>query len=171
LCLNSLEICDDLIHEIIVVDDASPDDAKEEARRPKVTLIESATNDGFAKSCNKGYKASTGQVVLFLNSDTVVPRSGLLKLVEGLLESGSIGAAGPMSNNIGYYQRIPTTYTSLENLDNFAADLAESNFESRDVEMLVGFALAVRRTVLTEIGCFDEQFPLECLKIPTFATA
>ncbi|HLO97997.1 MAG TPA: glycosyltransferase [Fimbriimonas sp.] len=160
MCLDSLEASQDLIHELIVVDDASPDDAPSAAEREGVILLNNEQNEGFAKTCNKGFETSTGDVILFLNSDTVVPRSGLIKLIEGLLESGSIGAAGPMSNNVGYHQRISPTYSSLETLDNFAADLAGVETESRDVEILVGFALAVRRSVLSEVGAFDERFPV-----------
>ncbi len=160
LCLDSLKASQDLIHELIVVNDASPDDAKEAAKQDRVILIENETNQGFAKTCNGGFEASTGEVILFLNSDTVVPRVGLIKLIEGLMESGSIGAAGPMSNNVGYHQRITSTYTSLDTLDNFAADLAETTQETKNVEILVGFALAVRRSVLGEVGTFDERFPI-----------
>ncbi len=159
-CLDSLEKCQDLIHELIVVDDASPDDAPEEAKRKNVVLVASEANLGFAKTCNRGFETSTGEVILFLNSDTIVPRPGLIKLIEGLTKSGSIGAAGPMSNNVGYHQRIPPTYTSLDTLDNFAADLAETQTEDRDVEILVGFALAIRRATLNEVGAFDERFPV-----------
>lgn len=158
MCLDSLEKSQDLIHELIVVDDASPDDAKEAAKRSSVILIENETNQGFGKTCNKGFEASTGEVVLFLNSDTVVPRVGLLKLIEGLMESGSIGASGPMSNNVGYHQRVSPTYTSLDTLDNFAADLASTSGDDQDVEILVGFAIAIRRSVLAEVGLFDERF-------------
>lgn len=158
MCLESLKASQDLIHETIVVDDTSPDDAAEVARRFAVTLIQNEENLGFGRTCNRGLEASTGEVVLFLNSDTIVPRTGLIKLIEGLMESGSIGAAGPMSNNVGYHQRISPTYTSLDTIDLFAADLAASPAKSRDVEILVGFALAVRRTVLDEIGAFDDRF-------------
>jgi glycosyltransferase involved in cell wall biosynthesis len=47
-----------------------------------------------------------------------------------------------------------------EILDMFAEDLALSEREDRDTGMLVGFALAVRRSVLEEVGLFDERFGL-----------
>ncbi|MBI1331446.1 MAG: glycosyltransferase [Armatimonadetes bacterium] len=158
LCLQSLEKCADLIHETIVVDDLSPDNAASVAEEFNVILVKNETNLGFGLTCNKGVEASTGDVILFLNSDTVVPRTGLVKLTLGLMESGSIGAAGPMSNNVGYHQRIAPTYTTLGTLDLFAADLAQSGAGSRDVEILVGFALAVRKSVLNEVGLFDDRF-------------
>ena len=159
LCLESLANSQDLIHETIVVDDASPDDAPKVAEGFEfATVIRSETNEGFAATCNKGLAASTGEVILFLNSDTVVPRAGIIRLIETLMESGTVGAAGPLSNNVGYYQRIEPTYTSLDALDLFAEDLAISGREDKDVEMLVGFALAVKRSVLDELGAFDSRF-------------
>ena len=158
ICLQSLDKCKDLIHETIVVDDVSPDNARQIAESFDVTLLKNETNQGFGKTCNRGVEASSGDVIFFLNSDTIVPRTGLIRLIEGLMESGSIGAAGPMSNNVGYHQRISPTYTTLDTLDLFAADLAETGDTGRDVEILVGFALAVRKSVLNEVGLFDERF-------------
>ncbi len=158
LCLESLSKCQDLLHETIVVDDASPDNAAKVAEEFPVTLIRNEDNLGFGRTCNRGFENSTGDIVFFLNSDTIVPRAGLIRLIEELTESGSIGATGPMSNNVGYHQMISPTYTSLDTLDLFAADLAESGKVGRDVEILVGFALAVRRSVLNEVGLFDERF-------------
>jgi GT2 family glycosyltransferase len=46
-------------------------------------------------------------------------------------------------------------------LDAFSDDFALSARENKDVEMLVGFALAVRRSVLEAIGGgFDTRFGL-----------
>jgi GT2 family glycosyltransferase/predicted Zn-dependent protease len=163
-CLDSLAKIQDLFYEVIVVDDASPDSAAEVAGEfGFVTLLKNETNKGFAGTCNGGYSESSGDVVFFLNSDTIVPRPGLIRLVEGLMESGTVGVAGPVSNNVGYYQQVKPTYTDLKTLDLFAEDLALSEREDRDVEMLVGFALAVRRSVIEEVAeeegkAFDERF-------------
>ena len=159
LCLESLGKIKDLLYETIVVDDASPDDSAEIASSfDFVTLLTNESNQGFAATCNKGLASSSGEVILFLNSDTIVPRAGLIRLIETLNESIGVGAAGPMSNNVGYYQRLDPTYTSLENIDAFAEDLALSSGEDRDVEMLVGFALAIKRSVLDVIGNLDTRF-------------
>jgi GT2 family glycosyltransferase/Tfp pilus assembly protein PilF len=160
-CLDSLDACRDLLHEVIVVDNASPDRAAELVEaRSNVALLRNETNQGFAAACNQGWQASTGDVVVFLNSDTVVPRAGLEQLTETLLSSGSVGAAGPLTNRSGHLQQIDPTYTSLENLDLFAQDFAQRPAEDEDCDMLVGFCLAVKRSVLDELGGFDERFGL-----------
>jgi len=158
-CLESLAVFTDLIHEVIVVDDCSPDRAPCVAEGfDFVTLISNETNLGFAATCNHGEEICTGDIVLYLNSDTVVPRSGLIRLIESLLVSPIIAAAGPVSNNTGHHQQIESTYQSLETMPLFADDLADSDLDDRDVDMLVGFALAVKRSVLKEVGGFDTCF-------------
>lgn len=162
-CLSSLEKCIDLLHEVFVVDNGSPDNAAQVAQGfGFVELIRNETNEGFAKASNQGLAASSGEVVLFLNSDTVVPRAGLEALLVALMASGSIGAAGPLTNECGHSQRVDPTYTSLDNLDRFAQDFAARDADDYNApaDMLVGFCLAVRKSVLNEVGGFDETFGL-----------
>jgi GT2 family glycosyltransferase/tetratricopeptide (TPR) repeat protein len=157
--LSSLESCRDLLHETIVVDDVSPDDAPElVADFPFARLVQNEVNLGFAGTCNAGYARSTGDVVVFLNSDTQVPRAGLVRLVESLMRDASIGAAGPYTSYSGGEQMLPPTYTDLANMPAFARDFAYRGAEDRDVPMLTGFCLAVRRTALEDVGPFDERF-------------
>jgi GT2 family glycosyltransferase len=177
-CLKSLSGVSDLICDLVVVDNASPDNAATIAKdvialscghMNKHKIIRNETNLGFAHACNQGFAATTGDIVLFLNSDTIVPRAGLIRLLEALTSSGSIAAAGPYTNYSGHVQQIAPTYTSLDTLDLFANDFANHSAGARqqeafppvlDVDMLTGFCLAVKRKVLDEIGGFDERFGL-----------
>ena len=162
LCLDSLKACGNLLCEIIVVDNASPDDAALEATsREGVQVLRNDCNRGFAAACNQGAAIATGDVLLFLNSDTVVPRAGLICLLESLQRSGSIAAAGPYTNRAGHGQQISPTYTSLDTLDLFASDFAQRALEDTDTDMLVGFCMAVRTSAWKEVGGhFDERFGL-----------
>src|SRR5205807_4266360 len=88
-CLDSLFNLSQLIDEIIVVDNASSDQSIEAAlgsqlwskyggahgeilanSDPKVRLIRLPDNRGFATACNIGFRESSGDIVVFLNSDT-----------------------------------------------------------------------------------------------------
>lgn len=71
-CLRALERQTDRNFEIIVVDNGSTDGSVEAIRRdfPKVKLIETGANLGFAEGCNVGIAASTGEWVATLNPDT-----------------------------------------------------------------------------------------------------
>ncbi|MCH7903466.1 MAG: glycosyltransferase [Armatimonadetes bacterium] len=160
-CLESLSKCADLVHEVIVIDNASPDDCLRVRQDfDFVVGVENDENLGFSKACNQGFGESTGDIVLFLNSDTIVPRSGLIRLIEPLIPSGTIAASGPLTNNCGHLQRIDPTYTDRTRIDLFADDFANVDEEPREVDMLVGFCLAVKRTALEDVGPFDERFGL-----------
>jgi N-acetylglucosaminyl-diphospho-decaprenol L-rhamnosyltransferase len=97
-CLASLhEAPPALPHEIVVVDNASVDDSANAVRRgwPGVRLIASRENAGFARANNIGIRASSGPLILLLNSDTIVPPAALDALVARLLEEPAVVAAGP----------------------------------------------------------------------------
>ena len=174
-CLQSLADCRDLIREVIVADDASPvteaDDAPSVVQEFDgfVRLISLPENRGFSAACNAGAaEAAPGSHLLFLNSDAIVPRAGLVRLIESVDRSGAIGAAGPYTNYAGHHQRIEPTYTSLDNMSLFAYDFAHCPESDRDADMLSGFCLLVRRSVWDEIRDgqgeglepqgFDERF-------------
>ncbi|MCX6816765.1 MAG: glycosyltransferase [Candidatus Beckwithbacteria bacterium] len=65
--------------EIIVVDDASPDDTRDFLKQnfPQVKVVVNKINQRFAVSCNNGVKAAHGDVVVLLNSD-VAPKPNFL---------------------------------------------------------------------------------------------
>lgn len=65
--------------EVVLVDNASPDDSAAAARRamPRATVIETGTNGGFAAGCHVGADASRAELLLLLNPDTV-PQPGFL---------------------------------------------------------------------------------------------
>lgn len=159
LCLSSLRECEDLLHEVIVIDDCSPDQAPEIVTEfPFCKLVRNPVNLGFGATCNRGAEEATGDVLLFLNSDTAVPRIALEEMMKTLLRSGTIGAVGPVSNAIGHFQRVPVCYLELERMPLFAEDLSLSAAEDYECDMLVGFCLAVRQSSWEEVGPFDESF-------------
>ena len=71
-----------LEYEIIVIDNNSIDKSCDSIEKdfPDVNLIKNSKNLGFSKAINKAVKASTGEVVLLLNPDTIVESSTIKKL-------------------------------------------------------------------------------------------
>ncbi|MGE5245597.1 MAG: glycosyltransferase family 2 protein [Betaproteobacteria bacterium] len=96
-CLDSLlRDAPSTAHEILVIDNASSDGSADLARqRPGVRVIEAGANVGFAKANNLGIRASQGDVVLLLNSDTIVPPSTVDRLVEELDGHPDVAVVGP----------------------------------------------------------------------------
>lgn len=80
--------------EIIVVDNASPDDNPDEflIRFPSIRLIKSKENGGFAKGNNLGIAAANGDIILLLNSDTLLTEDSISKAAAYLQTTGNIGA-------------------------------------------------------------------------------
>ena len=65
--------------ELIVVDDASPDDTAEvlAAYGEAVRVVTRHENGGFAQACNDGAAVAGGEYLVFLNNDTI-PLAGWL---------------------------------------------------------------------------------------------
>ena len=84
-------------HEIVVVDNASTDGSPDDVRRrwPQAKLIALPKNVGFSAGNNAGIRATTGDLVLLLNNDTIVGPGSLDRLVERLGAHPDAAVAGP----------------------------------------------------------------------------
>jgi len=83
-------------HEIIVVDNASSDDSAQAARRwTNLRVIEAGRNLGFARGTNLGIRASRGDLLLLLNSDTIVPPGAVDHLVDEMERDDRVAVVGP----------------------------------------------------------------------------
>jgi len=97
-CLESVTAAPPAVaHEIIVVDNASHDGSPDAVRErwPAVRLLELPRNLGFAAANNAGIKVTTGELVLLLNSDTIVPSGALDLLIARLRAHPDAAIAGP----------------------------------------------------------------------------
>src|SRR5262245_18923770 len=83
-------------HDIVVVDNGSIDGSPDAARRwQDVRVIESGGNIGFARASNLGIRASRGENLLLLNSDTIVPPGAIDKLLAELDADARVAVVGP----------------------------------------------------------------------------
>jgi GT2 family glycosyltransferase len=163
-CLESLRPTLGLRDQVIVVDNGSVDGTAEGlARYPWLSVVSHPQNLGFAAGCNSAIPLAHGDVVVFLNNDTLVPSRWL----DGLLAPFTdprVGATGPRSNFVSGPQLVPgVPYepTRVSELQRFARGWRqEHRGQTTQVQRLVGFCLAVRRDLLEQLGGFDEQFGL-----------
>lgn len=158
-CLNSIKENVSIHHEVIVVDNASKDETVEELKkRQDVYGIYNKTNMGFPAGCNIGLAAAKGDIIWFLNNDTIVPKNSLERQVNLLLSDESLGMIGPVTNRISGIQQIPVTYSDNNEIDAFALE-NEINHrnETMRVIRLCGFSLLVRKSILDKLGGFDER--------------
>jgi len=78
-------------HEILVVDGGSTDDTRELAKAAGAVVIQS--QPGRARQMNAGAARATGNVLLFLHADTVLPDKWTRVVGEMLAEPGTVAGA------------------------------------------------------------------------------
>ncbi len=119
-CISSLQRRQGVSLEVIVVDNGSSDGAADMVARdfPRVRLIGNAENVGFARANNQAARAAQGDLLFFLNNDTVVPADTLAKLADYMQREPETIIVGPRlvdgegTTQISYRRR-PTVATFL----------------------------------------------------------
>lgn len=83
--------------EVCVVNNSAGDGVAAWMARdfPAVRLIEPGVNLGFGRGNNAGYRATTGECVLFLNPDTVSNTPALEHCLRRILDEPTIGVISP----------------------------------------------------------------------------
>lgn len=90
-----------LINEVIIVDDGSTDNSVEFIKKhyPRVKVVESKINRGFAVSVNRGFEFSQSDFVLLLNSD-VIPEKDCLRYLLPHFDEKKVFAVGCLEKSI-----------------------------------------------------------------------
>lgn len=162
-CLESIWRNTSSSYELILVDNGSGDGTVEYLRSlgDRIILIENPRNLGFSKGCNQGFQVSSGEHILFMNNDTVVPAGWLDPMIRTLYSGEDVGMVGPVTNYISGRQKIPVNYKDIADMESFSKLYTRQNKGAvEEVRRLVGFCLLVKRSVLEEVGVFDERYGL-----------
>lgn len=157
-CIASVKEHTDEAYEIIVVNNGSTDKTKSVLNKlPFVKLIDNKTNMGFAKACNQGIRASSGELVLLLNNDTLVSKNWLSNLIRCIKSDSKIGIVGPTSNFVGGQQLVKAP--SL-NRHKYNKEFTNQSNPHRwfDTDFISGFCMLIKREVIDRIGLLDERF-------------
>jgi GT2 family glycosyltransferase len=166
LCLNSIfAYTAGMDFEVIVVDNASSDGTPEmltklAAAMPDLKTILNEANQGFAFGNNQGAAAANGDILIFLNNDTVVTPGWLPSLTQ-YLQFPQIGMVGPVTNSSGNESRIDFDYRNLDEMLTFAKTYTQPRSgQAFEIGMLAFLCVGLRRSVFQEVGTLDEQFGL-----------
>jgi GT2 family glycosyltransferase/glycosyltransferase involved in cell wall biosynthesis len=164
LCLESiLRNTDYPNYEVIVVDNNSNDQTPAYLRQmaeqhSHIKIVLNAENRGFAAANNQGLALSSGERLVLLNNDTIVPAGWLSRLLRHL-DDQAIGLVGPVTNFTGNEARVEVDYETLGEMETFAEELMWRNSgRLADIHMLAMFCVAFRRELYDRIGPLDEQF-------------
>ncbi len=180
-CLDTLpaSVDDATTIETIVVDNASADGTGAAlAARSDITLIRNDRNRGFAEGVNQAYAASSGRLVLLLNSDVELPPGSLSVLVRFLAAHPSAAGVGPLYLNPdgspqAFHYRFPTLPAMLASASGplrlippFARSvrrygMLDDDFsQPRTVPQPSASCLLLRRDCLPAQHLLDERYPV-----------
>lgn len=165
-CLVALgPATEDVSFELIVVDNHSTDGTPEflASLGGDVRIITNDDNLGFAKACNQGAAAATGEYLVFLNNDTIPLAGWLSALVEEVRTHSDVAVVGSkLLYEDGTVQHAGVAIdrhnlTPYHIYNGFAGDHPAVN-KRRELNAVTAACLLIRRSVFTEIGGFDEGF-------------
>lgn len=165
--------------ELVVVDNQSTDGTADAvaARWPEVSLIRLPENVGFAAANNIGIRASTGPLILLLNSDTLVAAGQIEALCTALeLEPGAAAAGprlvdgqgrqelsfGPMISPLGEARQKLRTRLLASGPGALRRRIADDMARRQFVDWVSGACLLVRRSAAEQVGLLDARYFMYC---------
>jgi len=175
-CLESLVAAPPAVdHEIVVVDNASPDGtaAAVRARWAGVRVIDAGDNVGFARANNLGIRQTFGELILLLNPDTVVHAGAVDALVDALDHRPDAAVAGPrlvdakgraelsfgsMIGPVAELKQKMLVKGHARQLPIVSGYVEAATKAAGDVDWVSGACLLVRRADAEAVGLLDERF-------------
>jgi GT2 family glycosyltransferase len=179
-CLNSLKAqAGDVRYETIVVDNDSNDGSADMVRQefPWVKLVDPKVNLGFGRANNLAYQHSTGRWVLLLNPDTVVLDRAverLVKFADAHPEAAAVGGR-TLKRDGKTLERsccwgspgmwplfckafgLHIIFKNSPIFNREAMDYWQRD-SVREVGVITGCCLMIRRDVYEQTGGFDDHF-------------
>ena len=173
-CLESLREVNYPSFHVIVVDNGSTDDSREQiaAAFPAVEILATEANLGYAEGNNAGLRRALQHPVKYLcvlNNDTIVAPDFLAALVDEAESAADIGMVGPKM----YFAAPPNMVFAAGSMINWTTgELDQRGMgvvekpdallydAATDVDFIIGCGVLVRRQVIEEVGLFDPIYYL-----------
>lgn len=168
-CLDALRRQTRQDFEVIVVDNASTDGSQAlmAEQYPEVLVLNMPRNVFFSGAVNAGIRIAKGGVLILLNNDTEAEPDWIAELLAALDEHPDAGMATSkllLFDNRGVLHSAGDFYTSNGTPGN--RGVWQHDQGQFDAEIWVfgacGAAAALRRSMLEDIGLFDEDFVGYC---------
>lgn len=156
-CLESLMNVDYEKCEVILVDNNSTDNSVEFVKNvyPSVIIIKLDNNYGFAEPNNIGAKNAKGELLLFLNNDTVANPNFIREMVSVLNQDSKIAICqslllkpnGEVESSGDFIDILGRAYMSKE-----------KETKVKEILSARGASMMVRKKMFWELGGFDKNF-------------
>lgn len=178
-CLESLRKHTTGELEVILIDNASSDATPVEAPLLGVSLfgaefvyLRQPENRNFSASCNIGARAATGDLLFFLNNDTILRPNWLPPLLAALSGEKDLGFKVPsLVGPLLLYPELGGRFDRVQHLGLvFEPQLYPKHFyegfpashplcaKYRSFQAITGAAILMRRALFLSCGLFDEDF-------------
>ena len=173
--------------EVILVDNASAAGPLEAvlgrfADEPRLAVVRSPANRGFAAGCNLGLTRVGEPIVLFLNPDCILAAGAVAALVAAIQSAPRVGMVGGLLTDAagreqgGSRRAVPTPWRSFVRgfglsrfADRWPKLFADYDLHRRplpagpiDVEAVSGACTMVTRPAIDDVGGWDEGYFLHC---------
>jgi GT2 family glycosyltransferase len=150
-------------YEMILVDNGSIDNSISFMKEhyPEVHLVQLSSNTGFAGGTNAGIKEAKGEFILTLNNDTIADLNLLEEIVRPMQLDGHVGMCG--AKMLLPDGRINSTAICISRSgaawDRGMGEPDHGQYdEAGEIFCSSAGAALYRRSMLDEIGLFDEDF-------------
>jgi GT2 family glycosyltransferase/glycosyltransferase involved in cell wall biosynthesis len=148
-------------YHLILVDDQSPDAATRnwlaqfEEAHPQHTVLWNQKNRGFAATVNRGIEAGENPYICVLNSDVIVTKGWLTKMILALEADERNKIVNPCTNNTALINVPLQQGYDYQDMNRAFEKLSHHLYPEI---MPTGFCFMFPRDLIDEIGTFDEGY-------------
>jgi GT2 family glycosyltransferase len=152
--------------EFVFVDNGSTDGTQELLRtyaeaNPGFRVFFLEENRGFAGGNNFAAKHASGEYFIFLNADTMATVGWVEFLLRHCRKDRTIGLLTAVTNFAGNEVKIDIDYKNREEMESFAAHLAQAHQgEVFDLDVAPLYCALMPRVVWERVGELDERFEI-----------
>ncbi len=161
--------------EVFVVDNGGRDETRSLLAEvlPNATYMPNPNNRGFAAAVNQGMRKATGEYVLLLNPDTMLPPTTLENMVAHMDADTDVGIGsciirypdGTLQESIRRFPTFVDQLIILFKLPHVFPRLVDTYMmrdvdqtATQNVDSIMGAFMMIRRSVIDRIGYFDERY-------------
>lgn len=163
-CLSALHAQTYPHLQVVLVDNGSTDGSVDLVREkfPSVTIREAGRNLGYAGGNNKFLRELTGDLALIVNPDVVLAPDCVEQIASAMAADPSIGIIGcklwyPGTELLQHAGGTITPPRAIPGHFGFRERDIGQHDSPRDVDYVIGAAMAIRRDTLVRAGLLDEN--------------
>lgn len=152
----------DLDVDVLIVDDASPDDSAKVAEElasadPRVDVLVHEENAGHIRTYNDGLAKATGDYLVLLSADDLLPRNSLTRAVALMEAQPSVGMVYGWPQN--FEDVAPPASTAMETWTVWDGEAWLRAVVRRGDNPIMSPEVVMRRSAWEAAGPFDPRLP------------